>query len=44
VISQVCFIFLKIRKVVKKWIIEKYDGAVWTGFVWLRIGTRGVLL
>jgi hypothetical protein len=26
------------------WILEKQDGMVWTGFVWLRIGTSGVLL
>jgi hypothetical protein len=26
-----------------KWILEKWDG-VWTGFIWLKIGTRGRLL
>jgi hypothetical protein len=27
-----------------KWIIEKDDGVIWTGFIWLRIGTSGRLL
>jgi hypothetical protein len=27
-----------------KWILERYDGMVWIGFVWLRIGTSGGLL
>jgi hypothetical protein len=22
-----------------KWILERYDGVVWTGLIWLRIGT-----
>jgi hypothetical protein len=26
--SQVSFMFFKIKKVVKEWVIEKYDGAV----------------
>jgi hypothetical protein len=26
-----------------KWIIKKYDGVVWTGSIWLRIGTSGGL-
>jgi hypothetical protein len=26
-----------------KWILEKYDRVVWTGFIWLRIGTSGWL-
>jgi hypothetical protein len=25
-------------------ILEEWDGVMWTGLVWLRIGTRGVLL
>jgi hypothetical protein len=24
--------------------LEKYDGVVWTGFIWLRLWTRGELL
>jgi hypothetical protein len=24
-----------------KWILERYDGMVWTGSIWLRIGTSG---
>jgi hypothetical protein len=26
------------------WIIERLDGVMWTGLVWLRIGTGGDLL
>jgi hypothetical protein len=26
------------------WILERWDGVMWTGLVWLRIGTGGVLL
>jgi hypothetical protein len=26
------------------WILERWDGVMWTGFVWLRIGTGGKLL
>jgi hypothetical protein len=25
-------------RVILKWIIEKQDGKVWTGFIWLRTG------
>jgi hypothetical protein len=24
-----------------KWILERYDGMVWIGSIWLRIGTSG---
>jgi hypothetical protein len=27
-----------------KWILERQDGVVWTGSIWLRIGTSGGLL
>jgi hypothetical protein len=27
-----------------KWILEKLDGVVWSGFIWLRIGISGGLL
>jgi hypothetical protein len=27
-----------------KWILERRDGMVWTGLMWLRIGTIGGLL
>jgi hypothetical protein len=27
-----------------KWIIERYDGMVWIGLIWLSIGTSGGLL
>jgi hypothetical protein len=27
-----------------KLILERYDGVVWTGLIWLRIGTSGRLL
>jgi hypothetical protein len=26
------------------WILERWDRVMWTGFVWLRIGTGGELL
>jgi hypothetical protein len=26
------------------WILERWDGVVWPGLVWLRIGTSGGLL
>jgi hypothetical protein len=30
--------------IILKWILEKYDGVVWTRLAWLRIGTGGELL
>jgi hypothetical protein len=27
-----------------RWILERQNGVVWTGFVWLRTGTSGELL
>jgi hypothetical protein len=27
-----------------KWILERYDGMVWIGLIWLRIGISGGLL
>jgi hypothetical protein len=30
--------------IVLRWILEKLDGMIWTGFIWLRIGTSGKLL
>jgi hypothetical protein len=27
-----------------KWILERRDGMVWIGLIWLRIGTSGGLL
>jgi hypothetical protein len=29
---------------VRGWIMEKWDGVMWTGLAWLRIGTGGELL
>jgi hypothetical protein len=31
-------------RIILKWIIERKDGVVWTGLIWLRIGTNGVPL
>jgi hypothetical protein len=31
-------------KVILEWILRKRCGNVWTGFIWLRIGTSGGLL
>jgi hypothetical protein len=30
--------------IILKWILERKDGIVWTGFVWFRIETSGGLL
>jgi len=30
--------------IILEWILEKYGGKVWTGFIWLRIGTRRGIL
>jgi hypothetical protein len=32
------------RMWVDGWILERWDGVMWTGLVWLRIGTGGQLL
>jgi hypothetical protein len=31
-------------RIILEWILVKYIGKVWTGFIWLRIGTSGGLL
>jgi hypothetical protein len=31
------------RKVISKWILKKEDMKMWSGFIWLRIGTGGGL-
>jgi hypothetical protein len=31
-------------RVILSWILEKSDGVIWTGSIWLRIGTSGGLL
>jgi hypothetical protein len=31
-------------KITLEWILGKYDGRMWTGCIWLRIGANGVLL
>jgi hypothetical protein len=30
--------------IILKWILERQDGMVWTGLIWLRMGTCGGLL
>jgi len=32
------------RKCEIQWILRLYDGKVWTGFIWLRLGTSDGLL
>jgi hypothetical protein len=32
------------RRKILRWILEKFDGVVWTEFVWLRIGISDGLL
>jgi hypothetical protein len=31
-------------KILLKWIMRKYGGKVWNGYIWLRTGTNGELL
>jgi hypothetical protein len=31
-------------RIIIKWILKRYDGVAWTGFIWLRIGTNMELL
>jgi hypothetical protein len=31
-------------EIILKWIFKKWDGGIWTGLIWLRIGTCGGLL
>jgi hypothetical protein len=31
-------------KTILKWVLEGYDGMVWIGLIWLRIGTSAGLL
>jgi hypothetical protein len=28
-------------KILVEWILNNYGGRVWTGFIWLRLGTSG---
>jgi hypothetical protein len=32
------------HKIILRWILERWDGVMWTELVWLRIGTGGELL
>jgi hypothetical protein len=32
------------RMIILKWILGKYGGKEWTGFIWLRIGISSELL
>jgi hypothetical protein len=31
-------------KIISEWILRKWGGKVWTGYIWLRIGIIGGLL
>jgi hypothetical protein len=31
-------------RIILKWTLKNWDGGTWTGLVWLRIGTDGVLV
>ena len=31
-------------RVILKWVFQKYDGGVWNGLIWLRMGISGGLL
>jgi hypothetical protein len=40
-----CFLDLDVgERMILKWILKKQDGRVWTGLIWLKIGSTGVLL
>jgi len=30
-------------RIILKWVFKKYDGGVWSGLIWLRIGIGGGL-
>jgi hypothetical protein len=30
-------------RIILRWVLERQDGVVWTGLMWLRIGTNGGL-
>jgi hypothetical protein len=32
---------LDIGRRIIEWILERLDGVIWTGLIWLRIGTSG---
>jgi hypothetical protein len=32
------------RRIILKFVFERSIGRAWAGFIWLKIGTRGVLL
>jgi hypothetical protein len=38
------YVHITKRIVVKGLILERWDGVMWTGLVWLRLGTGGELL
>ena len=31
----------EVRRIILRWIFRKWDGVIWTGYSWLRIGTGG---
>jgi hypothetical protein len=31
-------------RIIIKWIVQKQDGVLWTGFIWLRMGATDRLL
>jgi hypothetical protein len=37
-------LLINITTIILGWILERWDGVMWTGLVWLRIGTGGELL
>jgi hypothetical protein len=34
----------KVGRIILKWFLNKYDGRTWSGLIWVRIRTSGVLL
>jgi hypothetical protein len=31
-------------RIILKWVVKKYDGTLWTGLIWLKVGASGTLL
>jgi hypothetical protein len=42
--SQICDTWPMRQSVFVGWILERWDRVMWTGLIWLRIGTGGELL
>jgi len=34
----------KVRRIILKWFLNKYNGRAWSGLIWVRLGTSGEML